>query len=145
MRCLRFWVAGEDGTVIPWMLGLLVMVLFLGGLSVDLWRAFSARQALAGAVDAASVSGASAIDEDMYRSSGVVELDPHLAERRALANLEAQTETAALIAATVSANESEITVTAQGSVTLTLMRVLLADRGPMVFTATAVASPRAAP
>src|SRR6266540_1415895 len=37
----------ERGQVTVWMLGLAVMLLFLGGLSLDLWRAFTQRQNLA--------------------------------------------------------------------------------------------------
>ena len=40
------------------------MLFALGGISVDLWRSFSARRALASGADAAALAGASAIDED---------------------------------------------------------------------------------
>ncbi|MGH9030897.1 MAG: pilus assembly protein TadG-related protein, partial [Acidimicrobiia bacterium] len=46
-----------------WMLGLCLMLLLLGGISLDLWRAFSERRALASAADAAAIAGASALDE----------------------------------------------------------------------------------
>ena len=51
----------------------LCLVLFaLGGISLDLWRAFSERRALAATADAAALAGASAVDEARYRASGAV-------------------------------------------------------------------------
>ena len=37
----------DRGSITLWTLGLTVMVLFLGGISLDLWRAFEVRQDLA--------------------------------------------------------------------------------------------------
>ena len=56
----------ERGTITLWLLGLCVMLFALGGISVDLWRSFSTRRALASGADAAALAGASAIDEDRY-------------------------------------------------------------------------------
>src|SRR5262249_60080887 len=81
---------GESGTTTLWMLGLCLMLFLLGGVSLDLWRAFSERRSLAAAADAAAVAGASALDEAAYRSSGAVRLVPSDARRRAQASLGAQ-------------------------------------------------------
>ena len=62
----------ESGTVTLWLLGLCLMLFALGGISLDLWRAFSERRALAATADAAALAGASAIDEARYRASGTV-------------------------------------------------------------------------
>ena len=59
-----------------------LLLFALGGISLDLWRGFSARRSLATAADAAALAGASAVDEEAYRRSGVVQLDPALAESR---------------------------------------------------------------
>ena len=50
----------ESGTITLWMLGLCLMLFLLGGISLDLWRAFSERRSLAASADAAAVAGASA-------------------------------------------------------------------------------------
>jgi Flp pilus assembly protein TadG len=57
----------ESGTITLWMLGLCLMLFLLGGISLDLWRAFSERRSLAATADAAAVAGASALDEAAYR------------------------------------------------------------------------------
>ena len=69
---------GESGTITLWLLGVCLLLFALGGISLDLWRGFSARRSLATAADAAALAGASAIDEEAYRRSGVVQLDPAL-------------------------------------------------------------------
>ena len=56
--------ATERGTITLWLLGLCLMLFALGGISLDLWRSFSERRALAATADAAALAGASAIDED---------------------------------------------------------------------------------
>ncbi|MET0420359.1 MAG: pilus assembly protein TadG-related protein [Acidimicrobiia bacterium] len=130
----------ERGTITLWLLGCCVMLFAVGGISVDLWRSFSARRALAAAADAAALRGASAIDEDRYRSSAAVELVPGLAEARARASLRGQLDAAAMRSVEISADVRSVTVTVRGVVGLTLLR-LVADRELEVAVA-ATASPR---
>lgn len=120
---------GEAGFVSVWMLGLGVVVLFLGGLSLDLWRAYSVRRTVAQMVDTAADAGASGIDEASFRGPGqVVRLDPPRAEALARSALAADPASADLESAEVSAGAQRVTVRASALVPLTLMRVLLADR-----------------
>src|SRR5438034_1316714 len=98
-----------------------VMLFALGGISIDLWRSFSARRALAAGADAAALAGASAIDEGRYRASGVVALVPAVAERRARASLAAQLDRAAMRGAEVDATEQSVTVVVRGEVGFTLL------------------------
>lgn len=134
-------LAGEAGTAVVWMLGLLVLVLGLGGISLDLWRVFTERRGLAGIVDAAAVAGSSGIDETSLRGDTVA-LDPVRAEQLAWNNLNTQTDTGALTAAAVTATPTEITVAADGAVHLTLLRILAPDRSPVPIHVTATAEPR---
>lgn len=134
----------EAGAVVLWLLGLCVVLLFIGGLSLDLWRAFGERRALAGAVDAAAVAGASGIDADVLRATGQVVLDPPAAEGLAAANLAAQTELGAVTGVEITATPTVITVTATGAVDLTLTRVLL-DPAPLTLRVTATAGPHRSP
>ena len=120
---------GEAGFVSVWMLGLGVVVLFLGGLSLDLWRAYSVRRTVAQMVDTAADAGASGIDEAAFRGpSQVVQLDPPRAEDLARGALAADPASADLESAEVSAGAQRVTVRASALVPLTLTRVLLADR-----------------
>lgn len=123
------------------MLGLCAALLFVGGLALDLWRAFSERRALAGVVDAAAVAGANGIDEDLWRRSQEARLDPARATALARANLAAQTDTRSLVDAAVSATPAEVTVSAVGTVEFTLLRVFMDDE-PFTVTVSATADPR---
>ncbi len=132
----------ERGTVTLWVLGLCLMMLFVGGIALDLWRAFSERRALAGVVDAAAVAGASGIDTDAFRSTGEVRLDPSVSEVLAWESLHGQEDTRSLVDAAVEATTQHVTVTAVGKVDFTLLRIFLSDQAPFRVTVRATAEPR---
>jgi hypothetical protein len=134
--------ASEAGYVSLWLLGLCVCLFFIGGLALDLWRVFSERRALAGMVDAASIAGASGVDEVYYRQTGELKLSPTDAETLALTHLESQRERDAIDDAEVVATDASITVTAGGSVDVTLLRVLLPGLEPLKIEVTATAVPQ---
>ena len=135
---------GERGSVTLWVLGLSVMMLFVGGIALDLWRAFSERRALASAVDAAAVAGANAIDTAHFRSSSSVRLDPVLAKQLAHDNLQAQPDTGSLVDAEVEATPAEVTVRATGLVHFTLLRLFMSDE-PFTVRVSATARPARSP
>lgn len=135
----------QRGSVTLWVLGLCVLLLFVGGLSVDLWRVFSERRALAAAADAAAVAGADATDTDLYRSTGRVRLDPALAERQALDSIAAQTDRRSLVSVSAHATPDGITVEATGRVEFSLLRIFLADQAPFTVRVQASADPRRSP
>jgi Flp pilus assembly protein TadG len=116
--------AQETGTITLWILGLCLMVFLLGGISLDLWRAFSERRSLASAADAAAVAGASAIDEAVYRSANVVQLLPAQAEQRARESLASQLDRRSLRGARVTADLSRVTVVVSGAVDFTLLNLV---------------------
>jgi Flp pilus assembly protein TadG len=134
----------ESGTITMWMLGLCVMLFLLGGISLDLWRAFSERRSLAATADAAAVAGASALDEAAYRSNGVVRLLPGDAERRARASLAEQLDRRALRDARVAATEGEVSVTVVGAVDFSLLQIV-APGDEFAITVRATARPQASP
>jgi Flp pilus assembly protein TadG len=134
----------ESGTITMWMLGLCLLLFLLGGISLDLWRAFSERRSLAASADAAAVAGASALDEAAYRSSGVVRLVPADAQRRAQASLAEQLDRRALRDARVDATETEVTVTVGGFVDFSLLQIV-APGDEFDITVRATARPQASP
>jgi Flp pilus assembly protein TadG len=134
----------ESGTITMWMLGLCLMLLLLGGISLDLWRAFSERRSLAATADAAAVAGASALDEAAYRSGGVVRLDAADAQRRAQASLAEQLDRRALRDARVVASAGEVTVTVGGSVDFSLLQIV-APGDEFDIAVRATARPQASP
>jgi uncharacterized membrane protein len=130
----------ERGTTTFWLLGLCLMLFALGGISVDLWRSFSSRRALAAGADAAALAGASAIDEERYRSTGSLVLLPALAERRARSSLSGQPDTAALRTVDVRATEHSVTVVVRGNVSFSLLGLF--GRGDFDLEVSATAAPR---
>jgi len=116
-------VGHERGSITLWMLGCCILVLALGGLSLDLWRAFSERRAVAAAADAAALAAASAIDEDRYRVLAEVVLVPDRAVERARSSLAAQLDTASVQSSDVSVDRDRATVTVRGHVGFTLLRL----------------------
>lgn len=133
----------ESGTVTLWLLGVCLMLFALGGISVDLWRGFSARRALANAADAAALAGASAIDEDAYRRLGVVTLDAARAQARARDYAMRELDVDALRDVDVRAEGDVVTVVLQGRIGFTLLGIV-DPGGAMAVRVTATATPRRA-
>lgn len=132
-----------DAMVI-WCLGLAVLLLPLGGISLDLWHAISQERALQTAAADAADAGASGIDVATYRVSGQVVLDPSLAASIAQSDLAEQASLPPLAAPpqiTVAAGGSQITVVLHENVHLTLLG-LLEGNHPIRIAATASSSPR---
>lgn len=120
-----------------------MLMLALGGVSVDLWRSFAARRALAAVADAAARAGAMAIDEARYRGSGEIVLVPAAAEARARASVGRQPDAGAVRAVHVEANERDVTVSVGGAVPLSLLRLLAP--GELAIEVVASATPVRAP
>ena len=139
--------SGEQGSITVWLLGIVVMVLFVGGLSLDLWRAFSARQLLANAADAAAIAGATGIDTARFRNTGQLALDPSTAAQRAGDSLAHQggLPLTALPGVDVTPDPPQVVVVLTGQVRLTLLRVLLPNQPPLTIRVRAVSVPREVP
>ncbi|MGH9048291.1 MAG: pilus assembly protein TadG-related protein [Acidimicrobiia bacterium] len=135
---------GESGTMTVWMLGLCLMLLLLGGISLDLWRAFSERRALASAADAAAIAGASALDESAYRRAGEVRLEPAAAEQRAETSLAEQFDRRSLRGSRVAADDQAVFVEVTGIVDFSLLQ-LLTPGDAFEITVRATARPQASP
>ncbi|MEZ5257014.1 MAG: pilus assembly protein TadG-related protein [Ilumatobacteraceae bacterium] len=73
----------DAGSVTLWTLGAVLLVLVLGGLTIDLYAGFAARRNLAAAADSAAQAGANALDVAAYRHDGTRQLDPELATQLA--------------------------------------------------------------
>ncbi|HEX8860358.1 MAG TPA: pilus assembly protein TadG-related protein [Actinomycetes bacterium] len=137
----------ERGSITVWLLGLAVLLLFAGGLSLDLWRAVGARQLLANAADAAAIAGSTGIDDARLRATGEVVLDPEVAGQRARDSLAHQggVPIAAPPAIEVQASPPVVAVVLTGRVRLTLLRVLLPNQPPLTMRVRAVSAPREVP
>lgn len=128
-----------------WVLGLCVAVLFLGGLSVDMWRAFTERRILAGMADGAVVAGATAVDVAEWRNNGVVRLAPDEAAARAGSFLLNHPEWNVSITETIVPTPADISVTLEREVDFTLLRILLVGEDPFTVSVRANAIPALSP
>jgi len=138
---LRARSADERGTFTLWTVGLCVTLLFLGGITLDLWRAFDERRRVAGAVESAAIAASSGINEDTLRATGRAVIVPQLASARAAAVLDTRGDVLATRLA-VAPDGSSVTITGAGEVPFTLLRVLLADTAPLRFEVAATSAPR---
>jgi hypothetical protein len=115
----------ERGSITIWLLGLTVALLFLGGMSVDLWRVFAHRRELVGLADAAAIVGAGAIDEPAFRAGRGVRLDPARARQRAVAYLRPRVPAGTTLR--LRAGSTYISVRLTGTVRLSLLHILAPD------------------
>jgi len=130
----------ERGTVTLYILGLCVAVIFLGGLSLDLWRVVAVRRDLAAMADGAAAAAADGVDEGALRR-GEIRLDPDRSLLLASENLEAQSDYGMVDATSVETRGTVVTVTLRSSVSFTLLGVFLAG-GQFDVSAAASAEPR---
>jgi hypothetical protein len=137
----------ERGSITIWLLGLAVLLLFVGGLSLDLWRAATARQLLANAADAAAIAGSTALDTARFRDTGEIVLDPALAGQRVGDSLAHQgaLPLVAPPAVEVAPDPPQVEVVLTGEVRLTLLHVLLPNQPPLTLRVRAVSAPREVP
>lgn len=132
----------DTGSVTVWLLGMCVVLLFLGGLSVDLWRVMNVRRELVGLADAAAISGATAVDEAALRAGGPPTLDVARARLAVDHRLRGRLPPGTSARADVSALRVRVELARQ--VPLSLLAVLLPDQ-PLRVVAAAEVEPRRRP
>jgi len=130
----------ERGSITFWLLGLSLMLMAVGGIGLDLWRALEVRRDLSGMADAAAAAAVSAIDVAHWRATGELRLDPAEVEQRALQALVAQPGYAALTGAPAVGvvGGDSVLVRLERDVDLTLLR-LFAGGKPFAVSAESVA------
>jgi Flp pilus assembly protein TadG len=123
------------------MLGLSLLLLLFGGLVIDFWRALALQRELAAIADSASVAAASGIDEEHYRLTGEVLIEP--ARAAGLGSAYAMTQDIELVDLVVSTSEdrSSVTVLVVDELELGLMGVFVDQNEPLTVTAEARAVP----
>ncbi len=131
----------DRGSVTLWTLGLSIMLLGFGGLAVDFWRALALQRELAAVADSMVIAAASGVDEDHYRMTGEIVLDPTRAVALGSAYLEAQDVVLTGSSVATSADGSEVAVMVEGELDLGLIGILVDDTEPFTVRATAVAEP----
>ncbi len=130
---------GDRGSVTIWVLGLSMLLLVFGGLAVDYWRALALQRELASVADSAAIAAASGIDEEVYRETGQVVLEP--ARSRNLATSAVDWQGVDVVDLDVAVVPASVTVTLVGEVELGLLGVFVDQSEPLVVRASASASP----
>lgn len=130
----------DRGSVTIWTLGMALVVMFVGAISLGLWSGFAERRELAGAADQAAQAGANALDEGHFRTTGDRRLDPDLAEALAAESLSGQ-QLAGLSAVIIAADAQQVVVELTADVDTGLLRIF-GDGDPLVVHVRAVGQPR---
>jgi len=130
----------DRGSITIWVLGLVILVMALGGLSLDLWRGLGARKAVAAVADAAAVAGASGIDEAAWRA-GQLQLDEARARGLAERVIRAEPDAGVLLWS-VQVTPAEITVIVERDVALTLLKIMAPGGEPLRVRVRATAHPQ---
>jgi Putative Flp pilus-assembly TadE/G-like len=115
---------GERGTVTLWVLGLCIALMFLGGLSLDLWRAVAVRREMSAMADAAATAGANGVDEPSLRS-GLVQLDDARVRALTASTLGEYPRTPSLDAARIDVGGARVTVTLRDHVDFSLLGIFM--------------------
>ena len=131
----------DRGSVTLWMLGLSLLLLLFGGLVVDFWRALALQRELAAIADSASIAAASGIDEEHYRLTGDVVIEPNRAVTLGADYVGAQDAGLLDLAISTASDGSSVTVLVVDELELGLMGVFVDQTDPLTVTAEATAVP----
>jgi len=134
-------VRSDRGSVTLWMLGLSLLLLLFGGLVIDFWRALALQRELAAIADSASVAAASGIDEQHYRLTGEVVIEPDRAVTLGADYVGAQDAGLLDLAISTATDGSTVTVLVVDELELGLMGVFVDQSEPLTVTAEATALP----
>lgn len=137
-------LADERASVTLWMIGLSVMMLGLGALSIDLWHLMAERRALVGIADAAAYAASSGLDETAVRREGRPRLAPGRAKALAAAVVAARPDAPTPIVwrARVAPDGRSVTVSVQGRVDTLVLGLLVPGAEELPIRVTARAGPR---
>lgn len=129
----------DRGSVTLWALGLSILLLGFGGLVIDFWRALALQRELAAVADSMAVAAASGVDEEHYRASGEVLIDPGRATAFGATYAREQDVVLTGLSITTAPDGSEVTVLVEGELELGLIGILVPNPEPLTVRATAVA------
>jgi uncharacterized membrane protein len=135
----------DRGSMTLWMLGLSLLLLLFGGLAVDFWRALALQRELAAVADSAAIAAASGIDEEHYRLTGEVLVDPARADSLGVGYANAQDVDLVGLVVSTAADGSSVSVLVVGELELGLMGVFVDQTEPLTVNARAIAVPVLAP
>jgi len=134
-------VRSERGSVTFWTLGLSVLLLMFGGLAIDFWRALALQRELAAVADSLAVAAASGIDEEHYRLTGEVIIDPSRALGLGSAYVGSQDVDLTDMSVVTAVDGSSVSVLVEGRLDLGLIGLFVDQSEPLTVNAQAMAVP----
>jgi hypothetical protein len=135
----------DRGSITFWVLGLTILILGFGGLALDFWRVLSVQRQAGAIADAAVVAAASGVDEEEYRLTGEIVLDPDRAIE--LGSLSVSSQDADVVSALfdVAADGSSVGVEVIDEIEGGFVAFFTGDDGVLTVRVTASAEPRLVP
>lgn len=134
-------VSGDRGMVTIWALGMVMMLGFFGWMSLDLWSVFAERRELAAAADQSARAAATALDVDGWRTTGIPQLDPTLAEALAIESLAAH-DLRAVSNVTINATPTQVVVVLEADIASGLVSLFNLGGGDLRVQVTGIGTPR---
>lgn len=135
----------DRGSVSLWILGLSILLMLFGGLMIDFWRGLALQRELSAVADSAAIAAASGIDEETYRTDGILVLDLGRVRTLAAESIAFQEVELSGSSVALSADATMVSVEVEGLVKLGLLGVFIPDDRPLVVRATASATPALIP
>lgn len=129
----------DRGSITLWMLGLSVLILLFGGIALDYWRGLALQRELAAVADSAALAAASGIDEEVYRATGDLVLDPERC--RGLAVSAVSWQDVEVVDLMVDVADDSVAITVTSEVELGLLGVFVDQSEPLLVRASATAVP----
>lgn len=129
----------DRGSITLWMLGLSVLILLFGGIALDYWRGLALQRELAAVADSAALAAASGIDEEVYRATGDLVLDPE--RSRGLAAAAVSWQDVEVVDLMVDVADDSVAITVTSEVELGLLGVFVNQSEPLLVRASATAVP----
>lgn len=127
----------DQGSVAAWVPPTVLLLLVLGGLSLDVWMGLSERRVIAGVADAAAAAGSTGVDPGVFRETGELVLDSAEARARAVSSLAQHEEMFDTADVAVSTDLTVVEVTVAQHTDALLLRLAGSDGYHMSATATA--------
>jgi hypothetical protein len=112
-----------------------------GGLAIDFWRALALQRELAAVADSLAVAAASGIDEEHYRLTGEVIIDPSRALGLGSAYVGSQDVDLTDMSVVTAVDGSSVSVLVEGRLDLGLIGLFVDQSEPLTVNAQAMAVP----
>ncbi len=134
-------MSDDRGSVTFWVLGLSILILVFGGLALDFWRVLAVQRQAGSIADAAVAAAASGLDEEHYRLTGEVLLDPSRAVELGSLSVASQDVEVASAVFAVAPDGSSVTVEVVDEIEGGFVAFFTGDDGTLTVRVTSSAEP----